>query len=57
MNDPRLHFGLGEFDTVDIAVRWISGQVEKFQGLAVDRLIVVREGDGIIRSQAFPAVV
>ena len=55
VNDRRLHFGLGEFDTVDIAVRWLSGHTEEFPKQTADRLIVIREGEGIIRSEAFPA--
>ena len=55
VNDPRLHFGLGELATVDIEVRWIGGGVEEFPGIEADRLIVIREGDGIVRSEAFPA--
>ena len=55
VNDRRLHFGLGEFDTVDITVRWISGHSEKFANQTVDRLLVIREGEGIIRSETFPA--
>ena len=52
VNDRRLHFGLGEFETVDITVRWISGHSEAFPKQAADRLLVIREGDGIIRSEA-----
>jgi hypothetical protein len=55
VNDRRLHFGLGEFDTVDITVRWISGHSEEFSKQTVDRLLVIREGEGIIRSEVFPA--
>jgi hypothetical protein len=55
VNDRRLHFGLGEFETVDITVRWISGHSEEFPKQPADRLLVIREGDGIIRSEAFSA--
>ena len=55
VNDSRLHFGLGELDSVDIAVRWISGRSEEFLRLEADRLIVIREGEGIIHSEKFPA--
>src|SRR6185295_9474289 len=30
VNDPRLHFGLGEWTKVGLTVRWISGGVEEF---------------------------
>ena len=43
---PRdLHFGLGESTTVDrLEVRWPSGNVEVWNDLPSDRLLVVREG-------------
>ncbi len=44
VNDRRLHFGLGEFDTVDITVRWLSGHSEEYPKQAADRLLVIREG-------------
>ena len=44
-SDPRLHFGLGEFDQVDsVEVRWPSGRVEQHSGLAADREYRLREG-------------
>ncbi len=55
VNDSRLHFGLGENDKVDVTVRWISGRVDEFPNVPLNRLHVIREGDGIIRSDAFPA--
>ena len=44
----RLHFGLGEAATVDaLTVRWPrSGQVERFEQVAADRLLRLREGTG-----------
>ena len=53
VNDPRLHFGLGEHNTVDIAVNWLGGKTESFPNQEADRLIVIREGDGIIRTELF----
>jgi hypothetical protein len=53
VNDPRLHFGLGEHNTVDIAVNWLGGKSESFPNQQADRLIVIREGDGIIRTDTF----
>ena len=49
-NDFRLHFGLGKSDTVDLLeVNWPSGLVERFEDLAANQLVVVKEGKGIIR--------
>lgn len=50
-NDPRVHFGLGDARRVDrIRVRWPGGRVETFprtsDGIAVDRLLVLRKGEG-----------
>jgi hypothetical protein len=48
-NDPRIHFGLGSADRVDsIQVRWPDGDSaeETFSGGAVDRLMVLRRGEG-----------
>ena len=46
-NDPRAHFGLGEFDHIDaITVLWPDGSEEVFPGMEVNRLIVVRRGEG-----------
>lgn len=53
VNDPRLHFGLGEASSVTVLVRWISGRSDKFTDVPADRLIVIREGDGIIGSTPF----
>ena len=52
-NDPRLHFGLGEVDRVDLEIRWPMGQVEKLSGVAADQLVEVTEGSGITRTEKF----
>ncbi|MBV9300547.1 MAG: CRTAC1 family protein [Acidobacteriaceae bacterium] len=52
-NDLRLHFGLGAADTVDLDIRWPNGQTEKISKVAADRLVVIREGSGVIKTQAF----
>jgi hypothetical protein len=49
-NDPRLHFGLGSAESVDIEVRWPLGLVETHQNVAVNQLITLREGSGIVHS-------
>ena len=36
--DPRLHFGLGDFDgPVTVTVTWPDGSIDDFSGLEVDR--------------------
>jgi hypothetical protein len=43
-NDRRLHFGLGEQTHVEeVEIRWPSGEVQRLEALAVDRLHVVTE--------------
>ena len=54
VSDRRLHFGLGEVDRVDLEVRWPEGSTETFKGLAVDRLVTIREGKGIVSSDKMP---
>lgn len=49
VNDHRLHFGLGAVTTADVAVRWPNGRMEKIGSVASNQLIVVKEGEGIVR--------
>ena len=40
-----LHFGLGDLSTVDqVEVRWPSGEIEQWQDLPVDRLLLITQG-------------
>jgi enediyne biosynthesis protein E4 len=44
-NDPRVHFGLGRLAVVPkVTVRWPSGRVETWTGLAADRYWTLQEG-------------
>lgn len=53
-NDLRVHFGVGKNQRVKtIEIRWPSGQVETLNDLAVNQLITVKEGSGIIRATRF----
>ena len=51
-NDPRLHFGLGAVDTVDLDVRWPTGKTETFSKVPANHLVTIREGAGIIKREA-----
>jgi hypothetical protein len=51
-NDPRLHFGLGPADKVDIEVRWTNGATATYPGLAADALYTIGEKRGIISKTA-----
>jgi hypothetical protein len=58
-NDLRLHFGLDQAKRVDsVQVRWLSGQVDQFSDLDVNRLYVLQEGGKILKSDALtPATI
>src|SRR6202041_3619786 len=43
-NDPRLHFGLGAINLVDIDVYWPNGLRETFKKIEADQLVTLREG-------------
>ena len=45
-SDPRAHFGLVSAAAVTVDVRWPDGLEETFDGVAVDRAIVLRRGEG-----------
>lgn len=46
-NDPRLHFGLGDHNSIDIIeIRWPSGRTERLAGVKPDQILTIREGSG-----------
>ncbi len=46
-NDPRAHFGLGNFETVDqIIVAWPGGERETFPGVQANQFITLKKGTG-----------
>ena len=48
-NDLRLHFGLGASRQADrVEVRWPSGSTEALERVAGNRVVIVREGEGIV---------
>jgi enediyne biosynthesis protein E4 len=47
-----VHFGLGDVDTVDhVEIHWPSGAVEQVKLSAVDRILTVEEGKGVLADQ------
>jgi len=52
-NDLRLHFGLGAAESADLEIRWPTGDRELISKVAADRLVVIREGAGIVRTDRF----
>ena len=55
VNDRRLHFGLGGASAADLEIRWPSGARESLKGVPADRLITVREGEGVVKTDIFSA--
>ena len=48
-NDFRVHFGLGDSTTIDnVEIHWPSGASEQLKLSAVDRILTVEEGKGVI---------
>jgi hypothetical protein len=52
-NDPRLHFGLGTIQTVDIDVFWPSGLHENFKQIPANQLVTLKEGTGPIANRGW----
>ncbi len=51
-SDLRLHFGLGVATRIDrLEVRWPSGQTDTARDVPVDRILTVKEGQGIAESK------
>jgi hypothetical protein len=53
VNDRRLHFGLGSETKASLEIHWPSGAVERIAEVSADRLVVVREGSGVVRTERF----
>ncbi|MCU1233363.1 MAG: hypothetical protein JWP63_1330 [Candidatus Solibacter sp.] len=53
VNDFRIHFGLGAADSVDLEVRWPNGGHETISKIAANRLVIIREGEGVVRTDEF----
>ena len=52
--DPRLHFGLGGYTSVDsVEIAWPSGTLTKLANLKSDQIISVKEGEGLVQ-RLFP---
>jgi enediyne biosynthesis protein E4 len=53
-NDKRLHFGLGSAETVDLEIQWPNGAKETVKGVEPNRLVTIREGSGVVKTESFP---
>ena len=55
-SDLRVHFGLGKAQNVELLeIRWPSGQIDRISKVAANRLIYVKEGQGIVKTMEFGA--
>ncbi|MFP6721183.1 MAG: CRTAC1 family protein, partial [Candidatus Poribacteria bacterium] len=45
-SDLRLHFGLGNYNIVDLEVRWPNGKMEEFRQVESNQFIKIIEGMG-----------
>src|SRR6185295_14367712 len=52
-SDLRLHFGLGAATAADLEIRWPNGAKESIAGVAANHLVVIKEGSGVIKKEAF----
>jgi len=52
-SDLRLHFGLGPATTADLDIRWPNGNKESVSKVPADHLIIIKEGEGVIKKEAF----
>ena len=51
-SDLRLHFGVGAATKIDrLEVSWPSGQKDAATNLSVDRIFVVKEGQGVVETR------
>jgi hypothetical protein len=53
VNDPRLHFGLGDVTTVDLDVRWPNGGRQSFTKVPANQLVTIHEEEGVVASRGF----
>lgn len=53
VNDPRLHFGLGDSKEADLEILWPSGKRELVRAVASNQLVTIKEGMGIVKTEHF----
>jgi hypothetical protein len=50
----RVHFGIGKAEKIELLeIRWPSGLVETLKDIKPNQVIIVKEGEGIIRTMTF----
>jgi hypothetical protein len=57
-SDQRLHFGLEKRTKIDlIEIRWPSGAIDKVTGANVNKILTIKEGQGLIEQKDFKTAV
>lgn len=57
-SDQRLHFGLEKRTKIDlIEIRWPSGVIDKVMGANVNKILTIKEGQGLIEQKDFKTAV
>jgi hypothetical protein len=57
-SDQRLHFGLEKRTKIDlIEIRWPSGVIDKVTGANVNKILTIKEGQGLIEQKDFKTAV
>ena len=54
-NDLRLHFGLGSAKSVDLEIRWPTGEPESVRAVEANALVRIEEGAGVVSREAWPS--
>jgi hypothetical protein len=55
-NDPRIFFGLGRRTKIEsLEITWPSGQVDRLKNIAINQIIAVKEGVGLV-PRKFPKI-
>jgi hypothetical protein len=52
VNDSRLHFGLGAAQSADLEIHWPNGLRESVKAVPADKLITIREGEGMVKQES-----
>ena len=53
-NDLRVHFGIGKAESIELLeIRWPSGLIETFKDIKPNQVLIVKEGEGIVRNMQF----
>ncbi len=55
VSDRRLHFGIGESTSAELEIHWTNGLKEKIPAVNCGHLTVIKEGQGIVKSEQMGA--